>query len=103
MRYLALAADFDGVIAKDGRASEEALAAIGRLRLSGRRIILITGRRLESLRDSCPNLALFDYVVAENGGTIYDPRTRTETLLSKPPPPEFIARLKELGVDPAAS
>lgn len=100
MRYLALAADFDGVIAKDGRASEEALAAIGRLRLSGRRIILITGRRLESLRDSCPNLALFDYVVAENGGTIYDPRTRTETLLSKPPPPEFIARLKELGVDP---
>lgn len=100
MRYLALAADFDGVIARDGRASEVALSAIARLRLSGRRTILITGRRLEDLRQSCPNLSLFDYVVAENGGTIYNPRTREETALAKAPPAEFVERLKELGVDP---
>src|SRR5436190_23725630 len=100
MRYLALAVDFDGVIARHGQASEAALAAIARLRLSGRRVILITGRRLEDLRQSCPNLSLFDYVVAENGGTLYDPRTREETALAKAPPTEFVERLKVLGVDP---
>jgi HAD superfamily hydrolase (TIGR01484 family) len=100
MRYLALAADFDGVIARHGRMSDTATAAIERLRLSGRRLILITGRRLEDLRRSCPNLALFDYVVAENGGTIYDPRTRAETPLAGPPSAEFLARLKDLGVEP---
>jgi HAD superfamily hydrolase (TIGR01484 family) len=100
MRYLALAADFDGVIAGHGRASESALAAIERLRLTGRRAILITGRRLEDLRQSCPKLNLFDYVVAENGGTIYDPRNHEETVLAQAPPPEFVERLKELGVKP---
>ncbi len=100
MRYLALATDYDGVIARDGRPSGTALSAIERLRTSGRRAILITGRRLDNLRESCPNLSLFDYVVAENGATLYEPRTREETLLGKPPPAEFIERLKELGVDP---
>lgn len=100
MRYLALATDFDGVVARHGRPSEAALAAIERLRLSGRRTILVTGRRLDDLRQCCPNLSLFDYVVAENGGTIYDPRTREETPLAKAPPTEFLQRLTELGVEP---
>lgn len=100
MRYLALVTDYDGVIARDGRPSGPALSAIERLRMSGRRAILITGRRLDNLRESCPNLCLFDYVVAENGATVYEPRTSEETLLAKPPPAEFIKRLKELGVEP---
>lgn len=100
MRYLAIATDYDGVIARDGRASEVALSAIKRLRTSGRRAILITGRRLDNLRESCSNLSVFDYVVAENGATVYEPRTREETLLAKPPPTQFIERLKELGVNP---
>ena len=100
MRYLALFTDYDGVIASDGRASSEALSAIKRLRLSGRRAILITGRRLESLRESCPDLSMFDYVVAENGAIVYEPRTREETFLAKPPPPEFVERLRELGAEP---
>lgn len=99
MRYLALATDFDGVIARDGQPSEAAFAALERLRSSGRRAILVTGRRLDNLRESCPNLARFDYIVAENGATVYDPRTCEETLLAKPPPAEFIARLRQLGVD----
>ncbi|MGE4102081.1 MAG: HAD-IIB family hydrolase [Pirellulales bacterium] len=100
MRYLALATDYDGVIAHHGQASAAALSAIKRLRKSGRRAILLTGRRLDDLRQSCPDLSLFDFVVAENGATIYDPRTREETLLAKPLPAEFIGRLKQLGVDP---
>lgn len=100
MRYLALVTDYDGVIASEGRASSAALAAIKRLRMSGRRVILITGRRLDDLRESCPDLSIFDYVVAENGALVYEPRTREETLLAKPPPAEFVARLRELGVEP---
>jgi hypothetical protein len=100
VRYLALVTDYDGVIASHDRPSPAALAAIGRLRSSGRRVILITGRRLDNLLEDCPDLSLFDYVVAENGAVVYEPRTRVETLLGKPPPPEFVERLRELGVDP---
>jgi len=100
MRYLALVTDYDGVIANEGRPSSAALAAIQRLRRSGRRAILITGRRLDDLRESCPDLSMFDYVVAENGAILYEPRTREETFLAKPPPAKFIDRLKELGVEP---
>lgn len=100
MRYLALVTDYDGVVATHGTASEAALSAIGRLRMSGRRAILITGRRLSDLQEKCPNLALFDCVVAENGALVYQPRTSEETLLAKPIPAEFIQRLKELNVEP---
>jgi hydroxymethylpyrimidine pyrophosphatase-like HAD family hydrolase len=67
MRFLALVTDYDGVIARDGVSSDTALSAIERLRRSGRRGILVTGRRLDDLRQSCPDLSLFDCVVAENG------------------------------------
>ncbi len=100
MRYLAVVTDYDGVLAQDGRPSSTAIAAIGRLRASGRRVVLITGRRLEDLQAVFPQLDLFDCVVAENGAVIYEPATRRETSLAKPPPPQFVQRLKELGVEP---
>lgn len=100
MRYLALVTDYDGVIAHDGCPSPAALTALQRLRSSGRRAVLITGRRLDDLMSVCPQLDLFDCVVAENGAVIYEPTTRKETSLAKPPPPQFIERLKELKVEP---
>ncbi len=100
MRYLALVTDYDGVVATDGRPSTAAISAIKRLRMSGRHAFLVTGRRLDDLLEICPQLSLFDYVVAENGAVLYDPRSREVTLLAEPPPTEFIQRLKELGVDP---
>jgi hypothetical protein len=100
VRYLAVVTDYDGVIAAHGHPSDAALAALGRLRASGRRAILITGRRLEELQGVFPQLELFDCVVAENGAVLYEPATRRETSLGKPPPPQFIERLKELGVEP---
>lgn len=99
MRYLALVTDYDGTIATDGNMSAEAISAITRLRMSGRRAILITGRRLDELLAVCPHIHLFDYVVAENGAVVYSPRTQEETLLGKPPPAAFIERLSGLGVD----
>lgn len=100
MRYLALAADYDGTIATDGHMSVEVVSAIKRLRTSGRRVILVTGRRLDDLLSVCPHIALFDYIVAENGAVIYDPRTREERVLGRKPPIKFIERLHSLGVHP---
>ncbi|MGH7848163.1 MAG: HAD-IIB family hydrolase [Candidatus Binatia bacterium] len=96
MRYLVLVTDYDGTIATGGQAETTALQAIERLRMSGRRAILVTGRRVDDLLAVCPHLRLFDYVVAENGALIYEPRTCEQTLLGKPPPAEFVQRLKEL-------
>ncbi len=99
MRYLALVTDYDGTLATHGEMTVDAASALERLRKSGRRAILVTGRRLDDLLAVCPYVHLFDYVVAENGALAYAPRTREITPLAKPPPAEFIDRLKTLGVD----
>lgn len=100
MRYLALVTDYDGTLAVDGQMAEGTAKAIGRLRASGRRTILVTGRRIEDLLGVLPQVDLFDYVVAENGAVLYEPRTRKETVLASPPPAAFIQRLRTLGVEP---
>jgi HAD superfamily hydrolase (TIGR01484 family) len=100
MRYLALAVDYDGTAASGDRLSEDARLAIERLRISGRRIILVTGRRLDDLLSVCPAIALFDIVVAENGAVVYDPRRREETVLGVPVPQRLIDRLRQRGVEP---
>ena len=100
MRYLALATDYDGTLATDGRASIDAIAALGRLKASGRQAILASGRRLDELFAVFPEIDLFDGVVAENGAVVYFPHTKEKKLTGKPPPAEFIERLKALGVNP---
>jgi hydroxymethylpyrimidine pyrophosphatase-like HAD family hydrolase len=100
MRYLALVTDYDGTLAVHGKTAEEAVTALERLRVSGRKAILVTGRMLDDLRAVCPHLHLFDYVVAENGGVVHSPSTRETTVLGPPPSIEFIDRLRSLGVHP---
>jgi HAD superfamily hydrolase (TIGR01484 family) len=100
MRYLALATDYDNTLASHGRVSDAARAALGRLRASGRRGILVTGRRLEELLDVCECSELFDYIVAENGALVYEPKSRDITLLGEPPPDELVAALRRRGVQP---
>lgn len=99
MRYLALVTDYDGTLATDGQVAAATVSALERIRLSGRRAILITGRRLDDLLAIFPHVQLFDYVVAENGALVYAPPTKETIRLGKPPPAEFIERLKNLGVD----
>jgi hydroxymethylpyrimidine pyrophosphatase-like HAD family hydrolase len=42
----------------------------------------------------CPDLRIFDWIVAENGALLYQPETRTELLLCSPPSIDFIQILK---------
>jgi HAD superfamily hydrolase (TIGR01484 family) len=98
MRYLALATDYDGTLASDGKVREETWQAVRRLRDSGRRVVLVTGRDLADLKEVCPPLDRFDRVVAENGAVLYRPATGEEAVLGPPPPPEFVRALRERGV-----
>ena len=100
MRYLALCCDYDGTIAHHGRVDEPTLAALERLRESGRKLVLVTGRELDELQTVMPRLDLFARVVAENGALLYRPETREEQPLDDPPPQSFVDKLVERGVGP---
>ena len=100
MRYLALALDYDGTAAVDDRLTDSAAAAIERLCVSGRRAVLVTGRRIAELLRVCPNVGLFDLIVAENGAVLYDPKQRDEIPLASPLPASFAERLRQRGVAP---
>ncbi|HSX80529.1 MAG TPA: HAD family hydrolase [Candidatus Saccharimonadia bacterium] len=100
MRYLALACDYDGTIASAGVVDAPTLAALERLRASGRKLILVTGRELDDLCRVLPHMTLFDLVVAENGALLYWPATRAEHVLGERPPEAFITALQQRGVVP---
>ena len=100
MYFLALATDYDGTLAHDGVVDPTALAALQRLKKSGRRLILVTGRELPDLQRAFPELGCCDFIVAENGALLYEAATGRETVLAPAPPDAFIARLHERGVHP---
>ena len=98
MRYVVLAVDFDGVLAHDGAVAKETTEALTRLRASGRRLVLVTGRELPELLRVFPQIALCDRVVAENGGVLYTPATLEERVLAAPPSVELVEALRARGV-----
>lgn len=100
MRYLALCTDYDGTIAHHGVVDEPTIDALTRLRESGRKLVMVTGRELHELITVCPRLDLFDLVVAENGALLYNPATKEEKVLTDPPSPAFVAALQARGVHP---
>jgi len=71
-----------------------------RLRTSGRKLILVTGRELDDLLRVMPRIDVFDRVVAENGAVLYRPETKEERLLAPAPPPAFVEALRAASVDP---
>jgi HAD superfamily hydrolase (TIGR01484 family) len=98
MRYLCLATDYDGTLAHHGRVTPMALAALERLRASGRKLLLVTGRELDDLHRVFAELAVFDWIVAENGALLYQPATREMRMLGPPPDAGFIEELQKRGV-----
>jgi HAD superfamily hydrolase (TIGR01484 family) len=98
MRYLCLATDYDGTLAHHGRVTPAALAALERLRASGRKLLLVTGRELDDLHRVFAELAVFDWIVAENGALLYQPASREMRLLGPQPDEAFVKELRKRGV-----
>jgi len=101
MRHLALASDYDDTLARHGHLADSTACALERLRASGRKIILVTGREIPELRSVCHRLDLFDLIIGENGGVLVNPAdlSRIEPLAA-PPPAEFASSLRSAGVTP---
>jgi len=98
MRYTAIALDYDGTIAHDGAVPAHVLDGLVRLKETGRKLLLVTGRELDELLGIFPGIAIFDRVVAENGALLYRPETGERRDLGEPPPAAFIDRLHAEGV-----
>lgn len=100
MAHSILASDYDETLADAGRVQPQTLAAIARLKHSGRRFVLVTGRVIEDLERVFPELPICDYVVGENGAVLYCPADGTLRPLAEAPPPGFVDSLRERGVTP---
>jgi hydroxymethylpyrimidine pyrophosphatase-like HAD family hydrolase len=98
MWFHVLVCDYDGTLATAGSIAPPTFEALKRVRESGRRVLLITGRRFDDLLAVCPELDFFDLVVAENGAVLYDPRAKRAEDLADPPPAAFLEGLREVAV-----
>jgi hydroxymethylpyrimidine pyrophosphatase-like HAD family hydrolase len=100
MRYLALATDYDGTLAHHGVVDDQVVNVLRRLRDSGRRLVLVSGRELPDLIRVFPKYDVFHRIVAENGALVFNPETREEKLLGTAPPARFVQKLRERNVTP---
>jgi hydroxymethylpyrimidine pyrophosphatase-like HAD family hydrolase len=103
MYHQALATDYDGTLATDGRVDEAALAALEALRASGRRLILVSGRERQDLLRVFPSLHVFDRVVPENGAVLIRPGQNDAMPLVQPPPQRLVEALRARGVSPLST
>jgi HAD superfamily hydrolase (TIGR01484 family) len=94
-----LACDYDGTIADGGQLAPDTSALLARVRESGRKVFLVTGRMLDDLRTVCPEVdETFDIVVAENGGLVYLPEQREVRRLGDAPERRLMEALQRRGV-----
>jgi hydroxymethylpyrimidine pyrophosphatase-like HAD family hydrolase len=94
-----LACDYDGTIANGGQCAPDIRQALARVRESGRKVLLVTGRMLPDLRNVCPEVdRIFDAIVAENGALLYFPETREARTLGSSPEPALVEELRRRGV-----
>ena len=92
-RFQAIACDYDSTLAHEGRVAPETVEVLRRARGAGKKLILITGRRLEDLGCVFSETSVFDLIVGENGGLLWHPTTKAEELLCAEPTARFLAAL----------
>ena len=96
--YRAVAVDYDGTLTEADAPDPTVLAAVRRTRGGGRRVVLVTGRIMESLLASFPDAeSTFDAIVAENGGVIWQEASGARAV-APPVAPELAVALAARGV-----
>lgn len=98
MIYRALATDYDGTLAHDGRVDEATLDALRRARRAGLHLIMVTGRELADLFNTFSQPELFEQIVVENGAVLYTPESQVVKPLAAAPPPELVEMLTRRSV-----
>src|SRR5262249_53780616 len=98
MWFQVLACDYDGTLATAGRIAPATMRALARVRETGRRVVLITGRPFDDLLHVCPAFAFFYRVSAETGAVVFAPAAKRFEDPADPPPAAFAAALAERGV-----
>lgn len=101
--FAALACDYDGTLAHEGRVAPATLSALERVGAGGWGLVLVTGRELPDLRRVFPELGCFDRVVAENGALLARPATGDERVLGDPAEPALLEALRACGVTPLSA
>lgn len=100
MRYVALAAGFDGTLARNGRCEARCVDALRALAASGRKLILVTKRELRDVLQIFPEADVFDYLVVENGAVMHRTATRESTILAHAPSELFVQELRRRCIAP---
>jgi HAD superfamily hydrolase (TIGR01484 family) len=100
MSYKALATDYDGTIATEGKVDRLTISALQRWQSTGRSLIMVTGRRLDNLYEVFPEAQIFDCIVAENGALLSYPHRGETVLLGESPPQSLIEALQQRQVKP---
>lgn len=94
----AIACDYDGTGATDGRLDPEVAAGLHAARAAGIVTLLVTGRVLDDLRMALVEFSAFDAVVAENGALVWLPETDRTIVFGTPPSDQFFGRLRAASV-----
>ena len=98
MHITLIATDFDGTVSQSDQLDPAAGRALRRLREAGRFTVLVSGRPFEFLHQLQEHEQAFDWIVAENGAVLYNPRTDEMRLPFGEVPPEWIDTLARVGV-----
>lgn len=93
-----LACDYDDTLAVNKAITPNAEKALLKAKKAGYLLSIVTGRELDSLLSVCPQVDIFDFVLAENGAVLYFPKSRSMEILASPPPIEFLNQLLRRGV-----
>jgi HAD superfamily hydrolase (TIGR01484 family) len=100
MKYRALACDYDGTLAHHGIITATTVAALDQFRRSGRLLFMVTGRELPQLKQVCPVLDRFEWVVAENGALLHRPADGSTRLLCEPASGALTEMLRNANLKP---
>ena len=99
MQRMLIALDVDGTLFDGSTVAVEAVTVLQRARADGHVLVIVSGRRWESLPDVIPTvLPLFHMVVCEEGGVMVDVATGAMTLLAPGLDPALVLALREAGV-----
>lgn len=99
MEQMVIALDVDGTLFDGQSVAPVATDAIRRAHADGHAIVIVTGRRWESLQSVVPSVVeLCDRVVCEEGGVLVNVATSELTLLAEPVEPALVEALRAAGV-----